>query len=416
MVLRVKLTAAVLGIFFLPLLAASADGSAFPHGMPFPATRLLPASEETADAVTLQKEEASIQLVEGDYYRQNTRYTVACSKKPEKYRFRMLFFARNEKELFPDDVVIKVNGKVVQPLITTRKNEILDKDDVYMGYLNISQYYRYYTNISFDAMPDSGTGLIAIEVGYPDVTEDVTGLIRYGEPSVNEKVLPLVHWKNDPLFSLEIHNREQEDVEEDAWILNIRFPLKDTDGTDDDKIKEQENTLWLFADKNVLNNDLFKITKTEGNGLKFEFTKKFSGLYQQNFMMDSEGQGNQRENDEDYNSLKVVPPSDVIKSQTYTSPYLVNFNLYTEYKNNCYSDHKLNPYELILYTPRQLRYARNAFYAAHGYQFKSKDLQDFFEYTGHAPANPDFTESGFSDIENYNIKMIRQMEEFYNKE
>ena len=385
--------------------------------MPFPATRLLPKTAETAEAVSLQKEEASIQLLETNYYRQNTLYTVVCNKKLQKYQFRMLFFSQDEKELYPDDVVIKVNGKVVQPQIVTQKSSDFDKSGNYIGNMVISQYYTYYTNMTFDVVPDSKTGLIVVEAAYSDVTEDVTGLIRYGEPSVNEKVLPLVHWKNDPAFSLEIYNRENENVKKDAWIINIRFPLKDTTGMDEETISDVENTLWLFANKNVLSNNLFAITKTGRNGIKFDFTQKFSKLYQQSFQMKTANQGDQRGIEENTNSLQVGPPFDASKQEVYKKPCYVLLNYFNDYTWGwCrYSDRRLNPYELILYTPRQLRYARNAFYAAHGYQFKSKDLQDFFEYTGHAPANPNFTESEFSDIEKYNIKMIQQMEDFYNK-
>ena len=82
--------------------------------------------------------------------------------------------------------------------------------------------------------------------------------------------------------------------------------------------------------------------------------------------------------------------------------------------------------ELFWYTKPQLRLVRNAIYAFSGYPFKSPDLIDLFEkksadrgwygwddnknaYADY-PLDKNFSEDKLSDIEKYNIKMIKEEE------
>ncbi len=71
------------------------------------------------------------------------------------------------------------------------------------------------------------------------------------------------------------------------------------------------------------------------------------------------------------------------------------------------------PDDLLWYRKDQLRIVRNAIYAIHGYSFKSKDLQDFFNYRGtewrpsyQERINKGFSESEMTDIEKKNIEII----------
>lgn len=71
---------------------------------------------------------------------------------------------------------------------------------------------------------------------------------------------------------------------------------------------------------------------------------------------------------------------------------------------------------LFWYTKEQLRYLRNAIYAFHGYQFKSQDLQTYFNdqrkhWYPKVVDNPNFSESELSEDELYNIRLILREEQ-----
>lgn len=66
--------------------------------------------------------------------------------------------------------------------------------------------------------------------------------------------------------------------------------------------------------------------------------------------------------------------------------------------------------DLFFLSNDQLRLLRNAFYAIHGYDFKSQDLKEYFSGFSWYKPNPNFCESDFTEIERKNIELIRQME------
>ena len=66
--------------------------------------------------------------------------------------------------------------------------------------------------------------------------------------------------------------------------------------------------------------------------------------------------------------------------------------------------------DLFFLSNDQLRLLRNAFYAIHGYDFKSQDLKEYFSGFSWYKPNPNFSESDFTEIERKNIELIRQME------
>lgn len=85
-------------------------------------------------------------------------------------------------------------------------------------------------------------------------------------------------------------------------------------------------------------------------------------------------------------------------------PAYFNFNKYIVDKD-CF----------IWYSKEQLRLVRNAIYALHGYSFKSKDLQEYFNKVGRNwnppyKENPNFSESDFSEIERTNINNLLEEE------
>jgi hypothetical protein len=68
----------------------------------------------------------------------------------------------------------------------------------------------------------------------------------------------------------------------------------------------------------------------------------------------------------------------------------------------------LDPNRLALFTPRQLRLLRNAFFAEKGYEFQSEDLQRIFgRYDWYEPGG--FVDD-FTDVQRQNIRAIQEME------
>ena len=74
------------------------------------------------------------------------------------------------------------------------------------------------------------------------------------------------------------------------------------------------------------------------------------------------------------------------------------------------SEELIKQQDLFFLSNKQLRLLRNAFYAIHGYDFKSQDLKEYFSGFSWYKPNPNFSESDFTEIERKNIELIRQME------
>lgn len=76
----------------------------------------------------------------------------------------------------------------------------------------------------------------------------------------------------------------------------------------------------------------------------------------------------------------------------------------------------LLPKEFLFFLSRQeLSVLRNAFYAAHGYDLKNRELKKYFDDTCirmgvRYHVNPNFSKSDFNEIEWKNIELIRKME------
>ncbi len=66
--------------------------------------------------------------------------------------------------------------------------------------------------------------------------------------------------------------------------------------------------------------------------------------------------------------------------------------------------------DVFFLSNEQLRLLRNAFYAIHGYRFKSQALQNYFTQCGRYKPNSSFFEADFNETERKNIELIRQME------
>ncbi len=80
---------------------------------------------------------------------------------------------------------------------------------------------------------------------------------------------------------------------------------------------------------------------------------------------------------------------------------------------NLYRQEIISEKKLLSLTKDQLRLFRNMFYAMHGYSFKDKRLQKYFESIEdfNYKVNPSFSENDFNEIEKQNIEAIRKIEE-----
>lgn len=105
---------------------------------------------------------------------------------------------------------------------------------------------------------------------------------------------------------------------------------------------------------------------------------------------------------------------------SWNATYYISENRHLFAADKDLTSHALSPEDLSYLTKRQLRILRNAFYACHGYDFKSEDLKRYFariDTLQHEEAgkrkrfvNPHFSEADFNEIERKNIELIRQME------
>ncbi len=114
------------------------------------------------------------------------------------------------------------------------------------------------------------------------------------------------------------------------------------------------------------------------------------------------------------NSKKATVPS----TESYTQPaeskrdndssYSSNTNRYNESFIIPYSsDRKLSLSEISGLSGEEAQAAINEIYARHGYIFKTKSIQKYYERQSWYHKNYNFSESDFSDIESYNIALLR---------
>ena len=70
---------------------------------------------------------------------------------------------------------------------------------------------------------------------------------------------------------------------------------------------------------------------------------------------------------------------------------------------------------MIFYLNSMTKTLRNSFYAKYGYNFKNKEMREYFEANCREQGveykvNPNFSESDFNATERKNIALIREME------
>jgi len=90
-------------------------------------------------------------------------------------------------------------------------------------------------------------------------------------------------------------------------------------------------------------------------------------------------------------------------------------NVYLGFRDKNLSKELLSKSDLFTLSKRQLSILRNSFYARHGYNFKNKELREYFEANCREQGveykvNPKFSESVFNEVERKNIELIKEME------
>ena len=203
----------------------------------------------------------------------------------------------------------------------------------------------------------------------------------------------LLHWKGPTKFSVEIINSHiSRNNVEYYWISSLRF-FHAKDSRKD--IYSSEYLLGLQR----LETDLMNIKKINGDTFRIEFTDKFMNNYNRSIVI--------------IFSFWVAGGDPGYISYDYLSKDLRL--LFGSNRNNTnITQRELAPYELIFLTNNQLRIMRNAFYARHGYVFRSKELQDIFDsfYSTRrfSEPNPNFHEGMLTDIDRANIETIQRLE------
>ena len=81
------------------------------------------------------------------------------------------------------------------------------------------------------------------------------------------------------------------------------------------------------------------------------------------------------------------------------------------FKDRNVSQELIEQKELFFLSNEQLKLLRNAFYAIHGYHFKSHGLRNYFMQYRWYKTDPNFSESDFNEIERQNIRLIREKED-----
>jgi hypothetical protein len=202
------------------------------------------------------------------------------------------------------------------------------------------------------------------------------------------------YWKGTPDFSLEVINdfiRQNGffwQTFENQWVADIKFShIEDAD-------KNIDMSKYLQSLQG-LETELMQIRRLSGNSFRIDFTEEFAKNYQRSFGIFIRGWS-----------------AEVGSYLSYRGTGMVLAFLDRDSAN--ISQRELAPYELVFLTNSQLRLVRNAFYARHGFIFKSQNLREAFDFLWSfgLPFDPDipFDESMLTDAERANIAVIQRLE------
>lgn len=111
------------------------------------------------------------------------------------------------------------------------------------------------------------------------------------------------------------------------------------------------------------------------------------------------------------------PSQDFSKYHLLYKRYFHDFDkdVYLGFRRKNLSKESLSKPDLFTLSKRQLSILRNSFYAKHGYNFKNKEVREYFEANCREQGveykvNLNFSESDFNETERKNIVLIKEME------
>ena len=235
--------------------------------------------------------------------------------------------------------------------------------------------------------------LVAIEVRYSNYSSfsSLGGALSITFNTSRAHIFTeLVDWSGLPRFSIEVINdsRDSNGIEE-FWVSNILFRSIHSPSTSRMFILPFLQTVSQRpADR------FMEVFRTSENTFLIEFTQEYVERFDRGMTLYLRRLG--RHESQPFVSVGSLPP-------------YVSLGPLTGLGGGI-SRRELRPYELILLTNNQLRVMRNAFFAQHGFIFRSQDLANIFgNMRGYIP-NPYFHEDMLTEIDRRNIAIIQRLE------
>jgi hypothetical protein len=266
-------------------------------------------------------------------------------------------------------------------------------DNKKINYYKIDNYASVNLGEKIIELPQRSTCWALIDVTFPKnsiVTVEVqhTGIhSSYNHPSL-EYFPGLLYWKGPTKFSVELINEDINKVEF-YWISNIAFASKTY--TDYGQRHELNTNEYLQMLQDI-DKSIIEIKRKNGNTFLIEFKEDFYNKYPRNIRLE-------------WRLWGVAHVEYIFFDREENNEYSILLNFPKE--NDDITKRLLSPYELIFLTNNQLRVMRNAFYARHGYTFKTEDMKAMFKSIY---INPNFHEGMLTDIDRANIETIKKLE------
>jgi hypothetical protein len=274
-------------------------------------------------------------------------------------------------------------------------------DNEKVNYYKINNYASVNLGEKIIELPQISTCWALVDVTFPKnsiVTVKVqhTGIYSsYNHPSL-EYFPKLLYWKGPTKFSVEVINEDKNrDKVEFCWISNIAFASTTYTAYGQ---RHELNTNEYLQTLQDMDKSIIEIKRKNGNTFLIEFKEDFYNKYPRNIMLKWRDW---------MNGIYSYIFFDGEENNEYS--ILLNF----PEKNGDITKRLLGPYELIFLTNNQLRVMRNAFYARHGYTFKTEDMKAMFENFSvniQYQKNPNFHEGMLTDIDRANIETIKKLE------
>lgn len=215
-----------------------------------------------------------------------------------------------------------------------------------------------------------------------------------------------------------IHQFKKEVLFQNAYVRKIKFKKQ---GYTTTKVQYKcsygayvmnSSGEYLFGTGKTWNGNIGKMVIQIENNL---FEKRFDTV----FMNDEDiSKDFKRISETLYETVKYdVEPNDLKDKIQFLLADTSEVSIYTFPKKFFYMDRLVYEDDVFWLNKKQLRLVRNLIYAWHGYEFSSKDINDYLrksqenqEWRRPYEINPNFSENDLSDIEKINIKFLLEQE------